>query len=47
MKSMMMRLLLMHREDEHRPPVPVEGADEPEVESVIVGQLATNRSSLF
>ena len=33
--------------DEHRPPVSVEGADEPEVESVIVSQLATNCSSLF
>ena len=31
----------------HRPPVPVQGANEPEVESVIVGQLATNCSSLF
>jgi len=27
------------------PPVPVQGANEPEVESVIVGQLATNCSS--
>ena len=32
--------------DDGEPPVPVEGADEPEVEAVVVGELATDCSCL-
>ena len=33
-------------DDDGEPPVPVEGPDEPEVEAVVVGELATDCSCL-